>query len=137
MRKIYIKYNLVFIYFIIFLTINHYTFSKTSNNNQFSFTGQNKDFIKPKEDEYYVYDNIYQEYEKLFETIQKLEKDIDTIVKKNQDYLLKTEVNKIYIKFLYFLILILVFIIIAIIAIKFYFLCNKKENLKPFFGFKS
>ena len=127
--------RLVFFYFIIFLFFNQISLSKTSNKDLFSFIGQKKEFIYSKEDDYFLQDNIYDEYEKLFERVKKLEKDIESMAKKNEDYLLKIEVNKIYIKLLYVLIFIFIFIIIVIIVIKFYFQCNKK--IKPYWDLKN
>ena len=84
----------------------------------------------------YDYWEMYKKCEELREKQKKLENDIQSLYEKNQDYKLKIEINKIYIKLLYSLIFIFLFVIIIIIILKFYCKLKKKQNLKIFLHIK-
>ena len=134
MANIYIKKNYIFIYSIFILTIfSIISYSKAISTNPAIFSSPKDKFLNPKENGNKYDEDIFQQYNKLLETTKQLENDINEMAKKNSDYLLKIEVNKIYIKLLYFLIIIFILIIIVIIIIKFYFQCKKKEKLEPIF----
>ena len=120
-KKLYTFYiiTLLFIYLI--------SYSKTANTNPVNLKNFRKLQKYPRYDEF---EEIFFKCEEMREKNKNLENDIEMLIKKNQDYNLKIEVNLIYIKMLYILICILLLIIIIIIIVKFYFQCRKKRPNK-------
>ena len=133
MQNVNLKINLLHTFYIItLLFIYLISYSKTANTNPINIKNFRKLQKYPKYDDY---DDIFFKCEQLREKNKNLENNITMLVKKNQDYNLKIEVNLIYIKMLYILICILLLAIIIIIIVKFYFQCQKRK--KTLINYKS
>ena len=125
-----IKLNLLhFFYIIALLFIYLISYSKTANTNRVNLQNLRKLQKYPRYENY----DIFFKCEILREKTKNLENNITILIKKNQDYNLKIEINLIYIKMLYILIGIFLIAIIIIIIIKFYLQCQKRwKNIQQY-----
>ena len=133
MKNSFLKINLLNAFFIIILLFIYLiSYSNTGNINSVNLKNIRKLENNGKNDENDYIELLYK-CEELRQKNKKLEEDIFLLEKKNQDYNLKIEVNKIYINILYIIIFIFLLAIIIIIIIKFYSQCQKRpKNIRHF-----
>ena len=107
-------------YFLFILLLFQIYLSKQSKKNQILLSDGINNNIKP------FPEDIYKKYEELIKNQKVLGNKIEDMRKKNYDYNLEIEKNKVYIIILYVILTIIILISVILVIIKFYFQCRKK-----------
>ena len=134
MKKTYIRINLILFSYYLLLFLGLISYSQSENINLLSLNPIN--YNEPFNEENNNPREMNEKCEELREKQKILEETIESLIHKNNDYDLKIEVNKIYIKILYILISILIIIFIIIIIFKFYSQFKKRPNNFPLINLK-
>ena len=123
--------------FYIITLIALVSYSITINHNLLALYGikDNPNFNKDNFDDFNNND-LFKKIGDMEKKCKMLDNDINMLKTKNQDYKLKIEINKIYIKILYALIFIFLLIIFVVIIIKFYFQFHKKKSISKFYNLR-